>query len=197
MFSESEQRNIKIYDESGRSREVDDVEFMAEPFTIRTFARMRGEGRVIDVGCGHGRLIPILGDLGIVRENYLGVDPASAQIELAQELHPGIKFEVGDFYGIGEIYPNRFDGFWSNFVLMHIPRIRLGEALTSLRACLKLNAVGILITPFGLDVQYDEDGMEFVGYTGDELQEALARANFRSTHYRPIPEVLIFSIVAA
>lgn len=197
MFSESEQRNIRIYDESGKRKEVDGVEFLAEPFTIHTFARMRGKGEVIDVGCGHGRLIPVLGDLGIARENYLGVDPATAQIELARELHPGMKFEVGDFYSVGATYPARFDGFWSNFVLMHIPKIRLHEALSSLRACLKLNAVGILITPFGLDVQYDEDGMEYVGYTGEELQEALTQARLRSTYIRPIPEVLIFSVVAA
>lgn len=191
MFSESEQRNIEIYEESGRRREIDDVEFPLEPLVVNTFARVRGKGEIIDVGCGHGRLVSILGDLGILRENYLGVDPALVQLELARELHPDLKFEAGDFYSIGETYPARFDGFFSNFVLMHTPKNRLNEALSSLRACLKLNAVGILITPFGEGIQYEEDGMEFVGYTGEELQGALSMTGFRSTHHRPIPEVLM------
>lgn len=197
MFSEREQKNIEIYEESGRRKEIDDVEFLPYPLVVNTFARVRGKGEIIDVGCGHGRLVPILGDLGILRENYLGVDPALAQVELGRELHPNVKFEVGDFYSIGETYPARFDGFFSNFVLMHIPKNRLNEALSSLRACVKFNAVGILTTLFGEDILYDKDGMEFVRYTGEELQEALSSAGFRSTHHRPVPEVLMLSIVAA
>lgn len=198
MLTEKELKTLGIYQAEGRRGEVDDSPLELDPFAVKTFSRMRAAGRVVDIGCGHGRVVPLLSDMGIAKERYTGVDPSSAQVALAQELHPGMKFEVGDIYSVGDTYPAYFDGFWCCMMLFHIPRERLTEALLSLRKSLKVNAVGIIATACGIGVKCDEDGMEFTLYETAELQGVLEQAGFRSAFYCPDPNisVQVGSIVA-
>ncbi len=196
MFTETELHSIKLYEAEGIRKEIDDSPLDLDPFAVRTFKRMRQSGHVIDIGCGHGRIVPLLADMCIARECYKGIDPSLSQVALAKELHPGLDFEVGDIYSLSDTYPSYFDGFWCSMMLMHIPRNRLAEALDSLRQSLKQNAVGIIATPCGVGVKCDEDGMEFTLYQTSELQAALEQTGFRSSFYNPIPQIQVGSIVA-
>lgn len=194
MFTEQELHTIKIYEEEGIRKEIDDSPLDLDPFAARTFARMRSKGRVLDIGCGHGRVVPVIADMGIEKEFYKGVDPSPAQISLAKDIYPDLNFEVGNIYQIGDAYPAHFDGFWCCMMLMHVPRDKVVQALKSLRKSLRVNAVGIIATPCGAGTKRDEEGMEITLYDEAELKIFLERAGFRSSSYRPISQPCVFDI---
>ncbi len=53
-----------------------------------------GEGPVVDVGCGTGRLARLLYERG--ERDYLGIDFSAARIKEARSYAPQLRFEVGD-----------------------------------------------------------------------------------------------------
>lgn len=73
--------------------------------------------RVLDLGCGNGRLLELLKDRKI---NYLGVDSASNIIELARRKHPHADFRTADALNLP--FPDAcFDKIYSIALLHHIP----------------------------------------------------------------------------
>lgn len=55
---------------------------------------LRKQDRILDIGCGTGRTTRALADLGF--ENILGLDYSKTMINKAKQLHPDLKFKVGD-----------------------------------------------------------------------------------------------------
>lgn len=79
--------------------------------------------KVLDLGCGNGRLLDLLRDKNI---NYIGVDNSSTLISLAQKRYPGADFQVGDALNLP--FPdNHFDKVYSIAVLHHIPSKELRQ----------------------------------------------------------------------
>lgn len=73
--------------------------------------------RVLDLGCGSGRLIEILKDKKI---NYVCLDSSEKLIEIAKKNYPGYNFLVGEALNLP--FPeNSFDKVFSIRVLPHIP----------------------------------------------------------------------------
>lgn len=73
--------------------------------------------RVLDLGCGNGRLLDLLRNKKI---NYIGVDNSQALIEIARKKYPGADFRAGDALNLS--FPdNSFDKICSIAVLHHIP----------------------------------------------------------------------------
>lgn len=196
MLTTRELETLAVYEKRGRQRQIDTVPIWADSFTMDIFSYLSGEGRVIDIGCGHGRFISLLDDLGIPHEGYLGVDPSPEQIGLGRELWPDHAFEVGDIYTVGERHPERFDGFWCATVLMHLPRERLDEGLVSLRGSLKKGAVGLVSTPFGEGGCVNRHGMELTLYGIEEIEEAFKKAGFLAGFHTPDFHMLLGSIIA-
>jgi len=87
--------------------------------------------RLLDVGCGNGRLIENLKNKKI---SYLGVDSSEELIKLAITNYPGYSFKVGDILKLTAITEQRFDLVISVAVLHHLPskELRL-EALKQLK----------------------------------------------------------------
>jgi len=77
--------------------------------------------RILDLGCGNGRLSALLKDQNI---NYLGVDFSQKLINIAKNLYPELKFEQADALNLP--FPdNYFDKIISIAVLHHIPSTRM------------------------------------------------------------------------
>lgn len=77
--------------------------------------------RVLDLGCGNGRLLDLLKDKEI---NYTGIDSSKGLIEIAKERYPGAEFLVGDALNLP--FPdNSFNRVFSIAVLHHIPSVEL------------------------------------------------------------------------
>lgn len=82
---------------------------------LEEFAR-RGD-RVLDIGCGNGRLFPVFESK---KTNYCGVDISSALVEIAGRNHPSVNFAVADALNL-PFAAGAFDLAVSWAVLHHIP----------------------------------------------------------------------------
>jgi len=91
--------------------------------------------RVLDVGCGNGRLLEALENKEI---EYLGLDNSEALVEIARKNYPGKQFRVKDVLNLALIPENDFDYIFCLAVLQHIPSraLRL-EALKQMAGKLK------------------------------------------------------------
>ncbi len=179
-LSAQERGAIAIYNQRVRDKDTGDEALWVDPFTRHIFATTPADGEVVDVGCGIGRAIPMLPDLGAFN-GYFGIDPAEDQIAYCREHFPELSFEVNEIRRIGAAYPKRFDGFLCIAVLMHVPRSDIDLALRSLRASLKDGANGLLSLPYGDTMVRDNCvfGVNITLYTIDEMFLALKRNGFQ------------------
>lgn len=87
--------------------------------SLNDFSRAVKPGsRVLDVGCGNGRLIEVLDDKQV---DYLGVDSSRDLIRLAQKNYPEHNFIVGDILHLDQIEASAFNYIFSIAVLHHLP----------------------------------------------------------------------------
>ena len=97
--------------------------------------------RVLDAGCGNGRLLDAFKNKKI---EYLGVDNSAKLIKAARHNYPGHKFLVGDILKLDAIPDDNFDYIFCLAVLQHIPSEKLRrQALEEMRN--KLNPNGKII----------------------------------------------------
>ena len=105
--------NVCFPREEFQSRSVQ-IELLAGPIFLRVFKK---GGRILDLGCGYGRLSKVLLQLGY--EVY-GIDVAAWAVEEAKKYAPGGSFRPYD--GISIPYPaEMFDGVLTWTVLQHVP----------------------------------------------------------------------------
>ncbi|MCF7795484.1 class I SAM-dependent methyltransferase [Patescibacteria group bacterium] len=77
--------------------------------------------RILDAGCGNGRIIEYLNSLGI-EYDYLGIDNSKHQIESARNNYknkPNVKFEFGNILDIKN--KEEFDAIFCIAVFHHMP----------------------------------------------------------------------------
>lgn len=102
--------------------------------------------RILDIGCAHGRLLPVLIKEGIKEDNYTGIDLSEKLIEEAKKTFPGARFDVGNACRLP--YQNEaFDITISSAVLHHIPsdRLRISAVQEMLRVTKSGGTVVILV----------------------------------------------------
>lgn len=199
-LSAQEQRAVALYDWYAQTRPADllRMSLWADSFSVGIFSWLASGAEVVDVGCGLGRAVALLPDLGI--EYYLGVDPSAASIDYCTRQWPDLSFAVGEIRGLGTTYPGRFGGFLLLAMLMHVPRKDLDRALTSLRGCLQPGARGMLATPFGTSETEEATntvGLPITLYTTDELHRAFTRNGFQVIElYKPDRWMVLGHLVA-
>ncbi len=98
--------------------------------------------RVLDVGCGNGRILKVLADR---RAEYVGLDQSESLIKICREKYPNCKFAVGDILSLGELPDYDFDYVFCVAVLHHLPGedLRL-QALRQLKNKIKQDGKIIL-----------------------------------------------------
>ncbi|MCK9439671.1 MAG: class I SAM-dependent methyltransferase [Patescibacteria group bacterium] len=77
---------------------------------------IKTEDKVLDLGCGNGRFLDVLGN----DKNYLGVDNSKNLIKFAREKY-GDKFQVLDVLKLDSLVENNFNFVFSWAVFHHIP----------------------------------------------------------------------------
>jgi len=84
-------------------------------------------GRCLDVGCGHGTLVPELTKFGVSPGQIVGVDLSSEMVRNARERYRGVTFVAGDFLGEYED-DGGFDGIIFCSALHDLPDVTRGLA---------------------------------------------------------------------
>ncbi|OGF26190.1 hypothetical protein A2331_01930 [Candidatus Falkowbacteria bacterium RIFOXYB2_FULL_34_18] len=101
------------------------------PELLKLTEKIKDGDRVLDVGCGSGRLLNAFRKKKII---YLGVDASKKLIHNAQGLNIGYNFVEGDILKLGEIPQIDFDYVFCIAVLQHIPGKKLQiDALKQLK----------------------------------------------------------------
>ena len=102
---------------------------------VRLAAAVPPGARVLDVGCGNGRLIEVFAGKKI---DYLGLDLCAELIEKAREQKPGYRFAAGNVFELDKLAEKDFDHVFSVALIHHLPGIesRLA-ALAQMKSKLK------------------------------------------------------------
>jgi len=141
----------KEYAEYLLKKTKEDYDLIAEEFSqtrgflweeLKKFKDLVKNGeKVLDLGCGNGRLLELLQDKKI---EYVGVDNSQKIIEIAKEKHPNFQFLVADALSL-PFLENSFDKVFSISVFHHIPseEFRL-KFLEEIKRILKPKGVLIL-----------------------------------------------------
>lgn len=107
----------------------------------------RPGSRILDVGCGNGRLIEAFERTDI---DYLGVDSNQKLLESAKKQKPGFKFKLGNILELSKIPEINFDYIFCVAVLHHLPGKNLQiQALKQLKNKIKPDGK-IVITVWNL-----------------------------------------------
>lgn len=102
---------------------------------------MENGDKVLDAGCGNGRLLWLFKDKAI---NYIGVDISENLVDLAKKKHPRNNFIVADNLNL-PFSDNNFDKVFSVAVLHTIPSREMREkAILELKRVLKPKGLLIL-----------------------------------------------------
>lgn len=86
---------------------------------IREFAAAVMDGdKVLDAGCGNGRLLEAFKDKKI---RYLGIDNSAELIKMAKNNYPEREFREADILNLNNVPEKDFDHIFCLAVLQHIP----------------------------------------------------------------------------
>jgi len=108
----------------------------------RFAARVRGRGRVCDVGCGPGHVGRYLVERGV---DAFGLDLSSGMVALARDLNPAMRFAQGDMRAL-PLCDASLAGIVAFYSLIHLERGSAGGVLTELTRVLMPG--GLLLLAF-------------------------------------------------
>lgn len=148
-LNSDERKTIAEYDRNAEFYQVKEPhlnDISASP-AMSAFCRLVPENaNFLDVGCGHGRMVPAFKNVGITR--YIGIDPSRKNIELARKVYPDTDFRVVSVYDLKKSFAaSYFDGFFAVTTLAHIPQHKMPKALASIREVVKGGGIGCITMP--------------------------------------------------
>lgn len=91
------------------------------------------EGKVLEIGCGVGRLM---------KDGYCGIDISEKMLEIARKRKPNCEFKLTDGRSI-PYEDNTFDSVYSMLVFQHLPIEAVETYIKEVRRVLKENGVFI------------------------------------------------------
>jgi len=107
----------------------------------RLFERTPPSAKILDLGCGNGRLVPLFQQKNCA---VIGVDPAEKLLEFARKSFPETEFLRGDFAHI-PLANESCDEVWAVASFHHLPSVTMRkEALQEVSRVLKLNGSLVL-----------------------------------------------------
>jgi SAM-dependent methyltransferase len=133
---------------------------------------------ILDFGCGPGRDLKTLTDLGHVS---VGLEGAARFVEMARD--QGHQVWKQDFLAL-QLPDNRFDGVFANASLFHVPGQELPRVLGELRATLKPGGVLFSSNPRGQNEEGWNRGRYGAYHDMESWRGFMLDAGFQElTHY--------------
>lgn len=149
---------------------------------IDHFAAAAGEvPRILDAGCGAGRLAGYLTERGCA---VTGVDLSAEMIRAARRAHPALRFDVADLAELTYADAS-FDGVVAWYSLIHTPPATLPNAVAELARVLVPGGVLLIAAHLGVGVRstnraYGHDvRLDLVLHEIDSLGAAMEEAGLR------------------
>lgn len=133
--------------------------------------------KVLEIGCGYGRLSPWIAEHGI---DYVGIDIDTEALNMASELHPDLSFKRENVTNLS-FSENSFDLIISNTVLHHIPNGFFPDAVNSISSVMSKNGTFIMssVTEGSGNsktwVRSKNDYQRYFAQYGFELSESIER----------------------
>lgn len=152
-----------------------------ERAALAAFAKLVGPGgRVLDAGCGPGKVTAHLAGLGLTAE---GLDLSPVMIGLARAAFPDLSFRLGSLTAL-DVPDGSLDGVLSWYSLIHIPSARRLTVMSELHRVLVPGGFVLLAFQVGDDVRHvvDPDGsdvaLDFHRLDPDTVIAQLAEVGF-------------------
>jgi SAM-dependent methyltransferase len=105
---------------------------------VREFFPAVKRPRVLDIGCGHGLIHPLLGDYDVV-----GVDVATEVLSLARTANPTVRYAGYDGRTL-PFQPGSFDVTMAVCVMHHVPPAQWVSFLEEMKRMLSRNGIGVI-----------------------------------------------------
>ncbi|HWJ81992.1 MAG TPA: methyltransferase domain-containing protein [Nocardioides sp.] len=147
-------------------------------------ASLRDPRRVLDAGCGAGRFLPVLADLGCDVE---GLDLSPGLVRNARDAHPGFVTRVGTLTDLPHESAS-FDGWFSWYSTIHSADQDLPDLLREAHRVLRPGGVALVAFQSGegvedLSARYRRHGLTLLRYLRslDGMARALISAGFTVT----------------
>ena len=178
-LSEEELATIASYKKIAPTRVIT---FSDPNFWLKEFEKLQQflpSGKIIDIGCGHGR------DTGLFIKNgysYTGIDASIPMLEEAIKLNPDSHFKCMNMYHL-DFPPASFDGFWAATSILHIPKKNVGKVFDEIRKVVKKGGIGFIAMKEGFGekmIEHQEVEVKrfFAFYTKEEFKEVLEANGF-------------------
>lgn len=114
---------------------------------------MRGRGTVADLGCGPGHAARYLHEQGVA---VVGIDLSPEMVKVAQRLHPGLDFRVGDMSRL-DIPDAALAGAVSFYSIVHFDFSQLGAVFLEMRRVLRPGGLALISFHIGDQVVHLDD----------------------------------------
>jgi SAM-dependent methyltransferase len=144
---------------------------------------VRGQGWVVDLGCGPGHVAKYLRDQGV---SVIGVDLSAEMVKVAGHLCPGIDFRVGDMRRL-DFDDASLAGVVAFYSIVHFDSAELSAVFREVHRVLLQDGLALISFHIGDQVVHVDDlfgapvSLDFRFHAPDEVIEALRRAHFRVT----------------
>jgi len=137
--------------------------------------------RILDVGCGSGRDLRALREMGL--DAYC-VDPCGQFVDMINSQHRDNIATTDSLPELKTVPDNAYDGVLCSAVLMHLPEEELFDAGFAIRRVLKEHGRLLLSIPLhdptiDPETKRDADGRLFNGVTPERLELLLERIGFK------------------
>ena len=129
-------------------------------------------GKVLDLGCGHGAAAANFVAKGLMVEAW---DASKSMQLLAKRLY-NINVTIKTFGDLNSV--NEYDGIYANFSLLHASKNDFCKYISSIHKALKLNGIFHLGLKLGDGSQRDKLGRFYTYYREKELYQILMTAGF-------------------
>lgn len=132
-------------------------------------------GKILEIGSGTGKDAAALIALGY---NYVGTDASKGLLQMAKKRNPSASFFLKSVEEL-DFPEGEFDGFWTAATLLHIPKNKIDNALTTIRKQLKPSGIGFISVKQGEGEKVDEPtGRWFAYYGHGEFSDILSRNGY-------------------
>ena len=136
---------------------------------------IKGEGKVLDLGCGTGTA-----SLELLKNGFapFPVDASLEMIKVAEVLLGNKPRQIS----FDEIDEHEFyDAIWANFSLLHVKKNKFSDILKQLFFALKEGGILFFSLKRGVGESRDKLGRFYSYYEKSEVEKLLEKASFRTT----------------